>query len=358
MDFEFSFLISLLSGLGLSSFLYVQQRALLIGLEPPNICEAYLGASCDETLLAGHNLLGLGWPDWGILYFAILLILLAVGSFVGGVFREDTQASILLLSVLGTGISIWLVATMLSAKGNPCPLCLIVHLINAVAFVLSWIQVKGKGLKPIAKALGKAIIGGVYLLSGNATDPAQAKWHLIAFLMVAAIGLGIYQRLLISMPLASADAHATSLKAIPDQYLQIEKLQIPIDERDPRMGKMGGKVQLVIFSDFECPYCSSFAEVAEGWVQKYPDYLEVVFKHYPLGKGCNPMMQDDIHPYSCQAALASIAAHQQGKFWAYHDSLFSTDTETAYHGGIAEELQMDITQFWYGCHEQARSMIS
>ena len=50
----------------------------------------------------------------------------------------------------------------------------------------------------------------------------------------------------------------------------------------------------------------------EQVLDKYPDSVKIVFKHYPL------TFHKEAHP----AALASMAAGEQGKFWEYHDELF------------------------------------
>jgi protein-disulfide isomerase len=47
-------------------------------------------------------------------------------------------------------------------------------------------------------------------------------------------------------------------------------------------------------------------------IEKYPNDVKVVFKHYPIRS----------HQYSEKAARASVAAHRQGKFWEFHDKLF------------------------------------
>ena len=49
-------------------------------------------------------------------------------------------------------------------------------------------------------------------------------------------------------------------------------------------------------------------------LDKNPDNVKIVFKHLPLR----------MHRFAEQAALAAIAAQNQGKFWQMHDALFET----------------------------------
>lgn len=52
--------------------------------------------------------------------------------------------------------------------------------------------------------------------------------------------------------------------------------------------------------------------VLEQLLEKYPRKVKVVFKQFPLRN----------HAFAVKAAQAAIAAHQQGKFWEFHDLLF------------------------------------
>ena len=52
--------------------------------------------------------------------------------------------------------------------------------------------------------------------------------------------------------------------------------------------------------------------VLEQLLEKYPRKVKVVFKQFPLRS----------HAFAIKAAQATIAAHQQGKFWEFHDLLF------------------------------------
>ncbi len=52
-------------------------------------------------------------------------------------------------------------------------------------------------------------------------------------------------------------------------------------------------------------------------LDKYSDNVKIVFKHFPLSS----------HRFAANAALASVAAHEQGKFWQYHDMIFENMKE-------------------------------
>jgi protein-disulfide isomerase len=52
--------------------------------------------------------------------------------------------------------------------------------------------------------------------------------------------------------------------------------------------------------------------VFEQVLEKYPEDVKVVFKHFPVRN----------HKFAIKAAVASIAADSQGKFWEFHDLLF------------------------------------
>jgi protein-disulfide isomerase len=93
----------------------------------------------------------------------------------------------------------------------------------------------------------------------------------------------------------------------------------------------------VEWSDFECPFCSRGAQRLQEISSKYGDKVQIAFKHMPL-----PM-----HPNAPLAAQASMAAHEQGKFWEYHDKLFANQRamDRASLEKYAQELKLDMGKF-------------
>jgi len=112
--------------------------------------------------------------------------------------------------------------------------------------------------------------------------------------------------------------------------------------------KGSGKVTLVEFSDYECPYCGKFyQEIEIRLEEEYKDKVQFVFKDYPLDMSCNENLQRPIHTTSCDAAIAAHCAHDQGKFWQYHDILFQHQNAQTRLDLItyAETIALNMTQF-------------
>jgi len=77
--------------------------------------------------------------------------------------------------------------------------------------------------------------------------------------------------------------------------------------------------------------------VLEQVLEQYPQQVKVVFKHFPLQS----------HKFAYQAALATMAADKQGKFWEFHDLLFK-DYNNINDQKIEEirtSLNLDADQF-------------
>ena len=84
------------------------------------------------------------------------------------------------------------------------------------------------------------------------------------------------------------------------------------------MGPEDAPVEIVIFSDFECPYCRRFNTAVDELreAEEYEGKVRLVYRHYPLR---------NMHPLAQKAAEASICAEDQGKFWEFHDALWTDE---------------------------------
>jgi protein-disulfide isomerase len=82
----------------------------------------------------------------------------------------------------------------------------------------------------------------------------------------------------------------------------------------PSFGKADAAVNVVEFSDFQCPFCSRGAETVSLLKKKYGGKIKLTFRQFPL-----PMHKD-----ARLASEASMCMNEQdsGKFWKFHDLAF------------------------------------
>ncbi len=105
----------------------------------------------------------------------------------------------------------------------------------------------------------------------------------------------------------------------------------------PSQGPENAKVTLVEFSDFHCPFCSQLESTLNEVLKGYEGKVRRVWRHYPLA----------MHPGSERTHQASECAHEQGKFWEYHDRLFLSGGPRTDEGYIsaAQQLGLDMPKF-------------
>ena len=115
----------------------------------------------------------------------------------------------------------------------------------------------------------------------------------------------------------------------------IERYNVPL-EGTPR-GPASAKVNIVAFSDFQCPFCSRVVPTLEKVMKDYNGQVRLWFRHNPL-----PFHQDA--PLAAEAALAADA---QGKFWEMHDKLFANQANIKRPDleKYAQDLGLDMTKF-------------
>jgi protein-disulfide isomerase len=80
----------------------------------------------------------------------------------------------------------------------------------------------------------------------------------------------------------------------------------------PFKGAADAPVAIVVFTDFQCPYCARIVPVLNEVLEKNKGKAKLVFKNFPL----------NTHQFARKAAAAALAAGKQGKFWELHDRLF------------------------------------
>jgi len=105
----------------------------------------------------------------------------------------------------------------------------------------------------------------------------------------------------------------------------------------PALGPTPAKVLVIVYSDFQCPVCARVTDATHQIAEEWPGEVRVEFRQHPLS----------IHANAENAAVASLAAHRQGKFWEMHDVLFGHQgaLDPASLETYAQGLGLDMARF-------------
>ena len=96
---------------------------------------------------------------------------------------------------------------------------------------------------------------------------------------------------------------------------KVQPIRVSIDD-DPVRGNQDAPITIVEFSDFQCPFCARFQiQTLPLIIEQYVETGKVkfVYRDFPI---------QNSHPNAMPAAAASECAHEQNKYWEYHDALF------------------------------------
>ncbi|RNJ79425.1 MAG: DsbA family protein [Nitrosopumilus sp. B06] len=141
-----------------------------------------------------------------------------------------------------------------------------------------------------------------------------------------------------------AGIYATSMNSVSEQYIDeaIAKLELkllqdrlpseapqeqprppirPAGGNDPIIGSPDAPIEIIEYSDFQCPFCSRFYDqTLPQLIEEYiaPGKAKLAFRDFPL---------QNIHPNAAAAALAAECAKEQDKFKGMHDILFERQRE-------------------------------
>lgn len=329
-----------------ATYLLLLHFSLNTGGQPPfDMCGVVLKGDCEAAIRSEFAVqLGIPLAGWALVHYAMVAVSVGMAIGLRDAFRQVGMVVAFSLSLLAAIAGLVLGGMILTGSVTYCPLCLVVHVTN-IAFVPLLLIASGQRW---AEMLTNLREGARYLVGGEVNDAEAARWRVVGVMVVLLVGVVTYQWVLIQ-----ADRHALdvdrplTIAEVIAEWESTEARDLGVKADDARLGSESAPVQMVVFSDFECPACARFAGEIMHVRDHYPKQLSVVFKHYPLSSQCNSGVDEDLHPNSCRAALAAEAARRQGKFWEYHDKLFATEAKITDEllTQFATELKLDVEQF-------------
>ncbi|MBM4343868.1 MAG: thioredoxin domain-containing protein [Deltaproteobacteria bacterium] len=154
--------------------------------------------------------------------------------------------------------------------------------------------------------------------------------------IIGAAVLAFVAGTMINKPAKKAGDAAAAAQPVQAQQTA-QAAAAPAFAGNPSMGPADAKVTIIEISDFQCPFCSRAKATLDELHKEYPNDLRIVFVNQPLS----------FHNQARPAAIASFAAHKQGKFWEMYDKLFSNAKELGddNYKKWAKEIGLDMARF-------------
>jgi protein-disulfide isomerase len=115
-------------------------------------------------------------------------------------------------------------------------------------------------------------------------------------------------------------------------------LAVPPVPTDHSQGPEHARVVVVEYGDFECPSCKVAATTPSLLMERYPNKVRFIFRHFPM---------EEAHPHALLAAEAAEAVGAQGKFFQMYDVLFRNQAHLK-SGDLqryASELGVDMARY-------------
>ncbi len=145
----------------------------------------------------------------------------------------------------------------------------------------------------------------------------------------------LYQQLVADAPKQAEEAKKQE-NAVKNQPDKLSKYYIETG-KSPVKGNDKAPVTIVVYTDFECPFCQKARDTINDLMTKNPNQIRLVFKHFPL----------PFHNNALLAHKAAEAAKIQGKFWQYYEILYDNRQALTRDDLIlyANTLNLDEDQF-------------
>lgn len=317
--------------------LYLHHKLRVTGGAYTSFCNIGSGFNCDAVLTSPYSEL-LGSPNelWGLLTYAAIVVL----TFRCGASAKEPKAkpapfrALLFLCTWAAAFSVYMAAVATFAVGSFCINCVALYLVNFGLAAAAWMWARRAGV--VARG-ASAPIGRKQVLLGAVC---------IAILLLAG---GWLQFRTTSAFYGYLSAEEVREQA-PDFYrwYLAQPLASDIPAGRHSKGPSGAIVRIVEFSDFECGHCRKASHDLSRLLTRYLGEVRLEFRHFPLDEKCNSQVTEPFHRQACALAVASECAGDQGKFWEYHDLLFSGGRGLGQESlvSLAADLGLDRERFF------------
>ncbi|NOR75228.1 MAG: thioredoxin domain-containing protein [Draconibacterium sp.] len=295
----------LISGiiLGLILSLYSTYLDFLIhyGIISSNLfCSINEFIDCKSIYLSKYSrIFGFSKSFLGVLYFIILAT-----NFTLLLKKTDESRFNIFLFFLSIGalFSVYNLIQIIFVIGKICPLCLLLQAINILLFISIVVE-------------RRVHYKDVYSIKFTNYFYSQ----LVMIIVIMFFGFHLQKKI---NEYLSIDNSNTKADNYIENYFSSNKIEFNFTNQVQILGNKNSKIEIVIFSDFQCAYCSNASSILKELQSKYENDVKIIFIHYPLDKTVNPHTPNSNHIYAGLASKAIICLSKTESFWEVHDYFF------------------------------------
>jgi protein-disulfide isomerase/uncharacterized membrane protein len=256
--------------------------------------------NCNTVALSGYAVvLGLPLAIWGILAYLAMAVLAVWGL------RERPRTPawpfglLVWLSLFATLTGIILLGISHFVIESMCIVCTGSYVVNFALLATSYEAVRRIGLTPLAA------------LRDDMRSISAGPWPVATLAGTLALA-------------------AALLWATVPPYWRVEASTSPrgilvgeTSDGHPWIGADRPTLEIIEYSDYQCPHCRRGHIAVRNLVEAYPDQVRLVHRNYPLDHQCNEIVANPFHEHACEYARMAVCARQKGRFWEVNDYLFA-----------------------------------
>jgi len=335
-----------LAGIVLSLISYEHYIGFTYGFHSgPTFCNINEAINCDAvTRSQWSSMFGIPLAGYGLAFYSALFIFSFYLFFSSLPGRRVFSGIFVFLGFLSILYAIFLFYISEFVVGSVCLVCCGMYLVNIGIFALGWLAWR-------ELSLFKRFVEGARLLFG---------WPL-KVLGILDKGEGVSGRSLRLSLLLLIALLIFSCKGLENLWVRYAQGQVAsnvlegwknkklISFNDPvcdpgmenyRQGPESAPIQVVEFSDYECPFCRRVHFVLKDLIDEYAGKVSVVFRNYPLDHQCNPGISFRYHLSACWLVHFARCAGVQGAYSEVSDLIFSLEAVDQGHAPtvIKDEL--------------------
>lgn len=287
-------------GLGAASTSSYVHYKLLTEQNYSSFCDVNASVSCTQAYLSPYgSFMGVPVALFGVLFFAFVLLLVALGGRDKAPARDAVPAYVFAASTVGLAFVLYLAWASFTQLHTVCVLCAATYVSVIAIFIIS----------------GGATTFPMTMLPRRLPRDVRALFSSPVAIVVVLLFLFGAGSLIAYFPSEAPRQAAAPIRPLSDderaKLAQWFDLQ-PVVQ--PPIPAEGAKVFVAIFSDYQCPHCRAAHDAYKPIIAKYAGdpRVKFVLKHFPLESECNPN-SGNVHSASCEAAAAVVMARATGK---------------------------------------------